>query len=820
MSFNLEKNINRIKKLCNIDETHGDAAMAFLAIYSFFEGYISDVASDEIEKYLASKDYKKSSRDLSFCEKINSFSKYRNLPFGSLKFDRIARWNFRIGTKKEFYLLDEMIKYHGSYNSDSETNTNGIRHNFDELDNEKLAVVIRQFVNFAKFQKFTNLSEIEYIAKDYFTRIYPDWNQKKVSESKSVPIQEDEFSLFEKIINEIQYEKSPKIDDLKRQIGNLNLKLKNSISSEEETKIHNEIFKLEIELENLTIQENKNLSADIIKYFSEKIITVRNQKEFELEYLDLNGEEKDSSGKYANTQKGCLGFAITNLTQENKQNMLIKGGPGTGKTLVLISILKRFIELNRKNVVLLTYYDSLEKYIQFLYGTLYSEGEEVGRNKIQTYVKSFSEFMFSKMKDPLGIDKIFKMEEENADSVAKAKAEFVECCGDVADELFSEAYDKIWPNLLDEKKYIEEYKGSKNKWEKIQEVQDKMKEKTEFLDRFAYYQFCKSVSDDDILEKRDYILVDETQDLTNAQISAVGKLCNISCIFSGDLDQSIRKSVRSGSDSVKNRKIVWKDLGIVVNGNYSKTLKKNCRSSIPVQRLGKLYHQYCNTQDEETTELEAYLPGLPPQLCVSKNDCIYKDIVKSIKICRDKFSERLSNICVVAFSDKEIESLKVELKNEGIKSARINDENYKFGEDEVRLSIAKYIKGIDCQTLIFLLDDRFVDEKKSGISSECLSNAIYTCITRAMYFLQVFMPEETFSGNCEPIKNLIEVIKTSSKNEDESQENVSQKEQNDSDKDFNSNQKNPPKKIKVVIKRKKSVEPQQNEEITRKLQAE
>lgn len=27
MAFDLEKNINRIKKLCNIDETHGDAAM-------------------------------------------------------------------------------------------------------------------------------------------------------------------------------------------------------------------------------------------------------------------------------------------------------------------------------------------------------------------------------------------------------------------------------------------------------------------------------------------------------------------------------------------------------------------------------------------------------------------------------------------------------------------------------------------------------------------------------------------------------------------------------------------------------------------------
>ena len=37
MPFNLEKNINRIKKLCNIDETHGDAAMAFLAIYSFLK---------------------------------------------------------------------------------------------------------------------------------------------------------------------------------------------------------------------------------------------------------------------------------------------------------------------------------------------------------------------------------------------------------------------------------------------------------------------------------------------------------------------------------------------------------------------------------------------------------------------------------------------------------------------------------------------------------------------------------------------------------------------------------------------------------------
>ena len=92
-------------------------------------------------------------------------------------------------------------------------------------------------------------------------------------------------------------------------------------------------------------------------------------------------------------------------------------------------------------------------------------------------------------------------------------------------------------------------------------------------------------------------------------------------------------------------------------------------------------------------------------------------------------------------------------------------------------------------------------KKKSGINSECLSNAIYTCITRAMYFLQVFVPEETVRGNCEPIKNLIEVMKSSFENNGKYQ-----KEQNVSNNNLNEN-KEFKRKI-VVVHMKKKITPQ------------
>lgn len=709
----LYRKIERVLKQCNSD---GDEAMTFMAIYSFLEGYMRSDAREQLDKNIENRFWRDKTpnnpNDLSFGQVIGTF-KYKKYLTGYNKDNPESRF------------LDEISSFHGRQSTLS-SNTNKIRHEFDELDPSELSVVIWQFIKFAEYNNFST-DEIKKLLESHFLKNWTGFESSKIPTSIT----------FNDILNNfnIDSNKDEEIRNLKKQINDYKLKLDPS-NAQESTALCYKIFEAEQKIDD--IETNKySAYEDFILNISKALIKSKSFKDFETEILNLSEE-----------QQSIYDFAVKNITDDCGQNLLVKGGPGTGKTLLLIKLLNYYID-QKKSPVLLTYYDSLSKYIKFQFSLINkAQGNVVHRNQLKTFLKSFYDFMESKIKDALGIETIFKMEEEDSNSVEKAKSKFIGLYPQEGNELFNEAYNKIWPDLLSCQAYKERYEKSQESkyqdyWNKIQDVQNKLNEELECVDRYAYYRFCIE-EDAPVPEKRDYILIDETQDLTNAQLAAVKKLCKHSCIYVGDMNQSIR-----------NKNVSWKSIGVNINANYSKKLSANYRSTVQIQTLGKKYLECCKIHDDEDLNAEAHSNGLDPALIYATESDLRTKIIDSVKLCIDTFNIALGNICIVTFSDEELVDIKKLLAQESIESDRIS-EGFEFGEEKIRLSTVKYIKGIDCPVLLFVADSRYVSEEKSGISQENLANSIYTCITRAMYFLQIFVTEESKSNIA--IKELVELM--------------------------------------------------------------
>ena len=165
----------------------------------------------------------------------------------------------------------------------------------------------------------------------------------------------------------------------------------------------------------------------------------------------------------------------------------------------------------------------------------------------------------------------------------------------------------------------------------------------------------------------------------------------------------------------------------------------------------KLLFSYLHIR-KNTKSVEGITAGPPPQIFITEDTeetnykNTYSQIITSVRMCIEDLCITPENICIVAFNEPELlsiqQKLEVELK---IESALIY-KNFSFKNNEgtnrkIRLCTLREIKGIDCAVLLFMITDQSKQQNNGGFMSELKANAIYTCITRAMYLLQVFVPK-------------------------------------------------------------------------------
>lgn len=744
MSF-VEENIDRLIIQCK----NGDESISFLAIFAFLEGWLRDKLNLPFGTY---KKNNKKNGYVDFPYLIEELKEYEK-GIGRLELVAPNGMSYR-GLENE--LLPVLKKYHGIDEDklneiDTNVDTNRVRHSFGKIRGGSLFVVIEKFIEFATYHNFIT-SDIEELKK--LDLVKNSRNQILLKPLKSSVLFLSKNDLFDKY-SKLEKNKE-KRREIKAEIDNINERLLNTENQNEiGNLITEEKQKYEIFNELDRILDKYSEYSNYVNELAITLIEARTKKDYETRIITLRQDQEDIV-KIDLDRLANINDSFGNMGNKIK-SMLIKGGPGTGKTLLLIASLFK-LSTNDKECVLLTYYKELDKFINYLFGRYNQEAllNKLGIKKFSiSEVNNFKEHKIKPFDDYILelIERSLNRENSSEDlkihiykttnEVKKLYEIFESVVKDEkeAKKLYELATKRYWANNLTDETYLKESDSENSKktiyLSQISEITKIIEDSKEYPDVYAYYKFFRTgFVRDRSITLPDYILIDEVQDLTNSQIAAASHLTKIGCILAGDMNQSIR-----------NPYISWKELGLKVDSSTSKQLTYNYRSSAEIQKIGEDYQRYCKIR--EKNDLEAILPGPPAQLYLTKDTeedgykNTYEQIIISIRMCIHELCISPENICIVAFNEKELDVLQAKIKTELNLNARyVHDEDYSFEENEgvIRLSTARAIKGIDCAVLLFFISDQSKKENQDNIKDRNRGNVIYTVITRAMYLLQVFIP--------------------------------------------------------------------------------
>lgn len=323
----VEQNIDRLIKQCD----DGDEAMSFLAIYSFIEGYFRNLFPNDF----------KWEKDISFNQIID------NIKFQHLK----------TSFPSEVKLYETLKKYHGKRtpsahkNLKTSTDTNRIRHCFSNIRPSSLSVIVEQFIEFARYRGFLTdkISNMNNIKKVEFSR--SSIQIKPSDDSILYNIKNDLLIKYE-VISQLQNEKN----EIETDLADINSKIMEETNIQDWQKLVQEKNKKVVLLK--AIESQFSMLSEYYDFINElalSLIEARSKKNYETQIIHLSEQ-----------QKKLIKEDVDRLTTKDGHSMYIKGGPGTGKTLVLIVILFRLYFAEHKSV-LLTYYPTLNKYISYLF---------------------------------------------------------------------------------------------------------------------------------------------------------------------------------------------------------------------------------------------------------------------------------------------------------------------------------------------------------------------------------------------------------------------------------------------------------------------
>ena len=491
-------------------------------------------------------------------------------------------------------------------------------------------------------------------------------------------------------------------------------------------------------------EEKKQASEDFARQQKEQSIFAKSWRDYQNMMSNLSIEQRTISNH------------ILKHIQGNKPiKLLIKGGPGTGKTLILLNVLQNTLD---KDINLLTYTTSLTKYNEFLANTLCFDDKtltEDEKSKINDKISTFDEYFKDLLTKELN-KKLIPLNEYRTEDIAVLCEKYEFPNKQEAYDYIKEQAKEIWLHLPKEDEYIKcTYSMGKGKdnnilndssvWPNRKRMWDFVKEWSTMLNstknhyipfEYAYY-LMHSKKADTINNnlKSDYLLIDEIQDLEAAKMETIQKFTRKGYIFTGDMTQSV--FVRKA--------LPWGHLLQLKVPELKQKLVENFRSTSPIQNIVNEYRNKMNIKDKDIhTVSNGFIPGPLPEgyLCKNKKQA-YEKIIERINYLNDIMFFDNKEICIIVPNNIELGSIQKELQKKGINSICIEDESFNFADesDAIKLSKMKYVKGIDIPALILLLDKDYViqrSETNDDLDSNGQENSLYASMARAMNILNIF----------------------------------------------------------------------------------
>ncbi len=446
---------------------------------------------------------------------------------------------------------------------------------------------------------------------------------------------------------------------------------------------------------------------------------------------------------------------ITRLTDEQqevldcinlKNDFLVKGGAGTGKTLVLIKSLEKALQISNNELgfsdsplkmSMLTYNRTLAKYDRYLAELLKQEEDSA---KIETIDK----FLYDRLRK---INPDYKIIFDD-DFFINLVKEHVILNNETAFRYLKEIDGLIYASDLSEDEYLKttgvfNKKERKKIWETSVILAEKMKSISTYTKNFSrriILDHLEKKPEDEEIHDTDFTFIDEVQDLTAADIKTVKACTRRAIIMAGDSDQAIYQNGFSFARS-----------GIDIRGT-TKILRTNFRNSIEIQKTASAY-------TGKPFEHRAFRTGPPPEMYLADNIQEINDlIVKRVSLFLNELCYDPENVCILVPSSRDIELLQDSLQKAGYESHDLRADGFSFkSRGVIRISTMHSSKGLDFPVVLLSLHTVPQVAGKTEEEKDLMrENLIYVSMTRAMDQLNIFCLKD--EKNTE-IKKLISVFK-------------------------------------------------------------
>lgn len=417
-------------------------------------------------------------------------------------------------------------------------------------------------------------------------------------------------------------------------------------------------------------------------------------------------------------------------------SFLVSGSAGTGKTLVLILAMKRYVQqfgsqLNFDShgaqLLLLTYTSTLTKYNRYL-SSLVSPGP------LALSYATVDSFLNNMVEQHLG-DRTIIYDRRQLSSLFR-NAMFEGCSIDPK-LAFEEVEQYLLAHNIPRELYIDEAMTRRGRQQQLSQHQRKeiWRIRDAFCqvmeDRHQYSRNFGRIRLIEILQQRmqngaykaEYrkIFVDEIQDLNRADLQVLGLLSAQGLVMAGDRDQSIFLSGFS-----------FESAGINLNRSNSAVLKQNFRNSRPI------HHFAASLRRESSNGHAAFRDGPPVEVFRHKTrkDSLARICDRVALVLGDLGYSAQSSV-ILAPRGEDLRQLRDALSERGIESCSVKDSRFDFRSSAgIRLSTLHSVKGLDfASVLVWIPEDIYTGPTPD---EELEQNLLYVASSRAMELLWFF----------------------------------------------------------------------------------
>ncbi|TVR94638.1 MAG: hypothetical protein EA428_00195 [Spirochaetaceae bacterium] len=713
----------RLKRLCSLQGS--DPGIFLLAAHSFVEAYLRESLQDD-------------SPESTFPDLLFNYH------------DGLTS-NAR-GYIAELNVLGQFRRRHPT--------ANHVRHAFAEVSAEETVAVVHDLLRFCILSGISAENEVQELQKSLEL-----WKDNR---SMSEALNELNRKGFE-LVQAMQREK-----ELQQELA----AFRERSREHDETSERIRVLQRELEKEKARA-ERQSEKADKLRAERRELQERRRRLEQEMAELQRAGEYVQHLSRMTAYTRTRLEYerSMVRMTREQERvleqikldgDFLVKGGAGTGKTLVLLKALEKAVtgaeqelalEEEQGTIAFLTYTNTLVKYDKYLAAIMSGSHQA---EELQTVDKFLGDRFAS-----LGAGRIeFSAVSDLVKELGTGEIDFLS-----VEELAVELEEFLFGGLVTHEEYCEsmiERSGRKYALGKVKRsavwayrelVVRTMQERGVYSKNYSRLMLIEAAADaatapvngagvdqsggirwsgGDSGQKVDWIFLDEAQDLSSADLAALKLFARRGMILAGDSDQSIYRAGFALSRS-----------GIDIRGR-TRILRTNFRNTRQIHEAAEAFRALKPASGfDPDNQPEAFRDGPHPELFELPTPAsIYEAVAARARFFIDELGYEPENIAVLTNDKSTSEKAVAVLSTHGLRAAPIRDYDFAFDQPGVvRVSTLHSSKGLDFPVVLLALAKQpFVGNAHAPEAREAIMrNLLYVAATRAMDHLNVFVRDSADS---------------------------------------------------------------------------